>query len=157
MTEPLDDLDLAILDQIAAVHAAVDPPPPDLDLRVRFALDLGDLEVELARRTEDELVGPGARAAAERTRTITFEADSRTVMITIGERPDGLLRVDGWLAPAAPLRVELRFPDPQPARTELADEAGRFVFDEVERGLVQLLVHPPDDTGPQVVTPALTL
>jgi hypothetical protein len=115
------------------------------------------VEVELARRTEDELVGSGARAAAERTRTITFEAESRTVMITIGERPDGLLRVDGWLAPAAPLRVELRFPDPQPSATELADESGRFVFDAVARGLVQLLIHPSDDTGPQVITPALNL
>jgi hypothetical protein len=156
MTEPLDDFDLAILDQLAAVHAVVDPPPADLDLRVRFALDLDNIEVEVARRTEDVLVGSGARAA-ERARTVTFEADSRTVMITIGERPDGLLRMDGWLAPAAALRVELRFADPVPDRTVVADQAGRFVFDEVTPGLVQLLVHPLDDTEPQVVTPALTL
>ena len=156
MTEPMDDFDLAILDQLAAVHAVVDPPPADLDLRVRFALDLEDLEAELARRTEDVWVGSGARAS-ERARTVTFEADSRTVMITIGERPDGLLRMDGWLAPAAALQVELRFADALPNLAVLADDAGRFVFDAVSPGIVQLLVHPHDETGRQVVTPAITL
>jgi hypothetical protein len=156
MTEPLDDFDLAILDQLAAVHAVVDPPPADLDLRVRFALDLEDLEAELARRTDDVWVGSGARAS-ERARTVTFEADSRTVMITIGERPDGLLRMDGWLAPAAAVQVELRFADALPNRTVDADQAGRFVFDEIAPGIVQLLVHPGDETGRQVVTPAIKL
>jgi hypothetical protein len=156
MTEPLDDLDLSILDRVAAVHALVDPPPPDLDLRVRFAVALDQVDLEVARRTEDVLVGSGARSA-ERTRTVTFEADSRTVMITVVERPDGLVRLDGWLAPAGPLRVELRFPEPLPARTAIADEAGRFVFDEVAHGLAQLLVHPPDDAVPRVVTPSLAL
>jgi hypothetical protein len=156
MTDPLDDLDLSILDQVAAVHALVDPPPPDLDVRVWFATALDVVELEAARRTEDVLVGSGARAA-ERTRTITFEAHSRTVMITIMERPDGLVRLDGWLAPAGPLRVELRFPEPASARTAIADEVGRFVFDEVMHGLAQLLVHPSDDAAPYVVTPSLTL
>lgn len=156
MTDPMDDLDLSILDRIATVYALVDPPPPDLDLRVRFALAIEEIDVEVARRTGDVLIGSGARAA-ERTRTITFEADSRTVMITIVARPDGLVRLDGWLAPAGRLRVELRFPEPAPARTAVADEAGRFVFDGVEHGLAQLLVHPPDDAVPRVVTPSLAL
>ena len=163
MTDPsdaLDELDLSIVEQIAAVHGVLDPPPADLDARVRFALDLDRWEraggFEVARPAEEVLVGSGARAS-ERTRTITFEADSRTVMITIVERADGLVRLDGWLAPAAPLRVELRFPEPVPARTVQADEVGRFVFDEVVRGLAQLLVHPPDGAGPRVVTPSLAL
>ena len=151
-----DDRDLSMLDQIAAVHAIIDPPPADLVVRVQFALGLERLEFEVARRTTDLLVGSGARAA-ERTQTITFEADSRTVMVTLVERSDGLVRVDGWLAPPAPLRVELRFPEPTPARTVVADEAGRFVFDEVTHGLAQLLVHPPDAAAPRVVTPSLAL
>ena len=161
MTEPLDTVDQDILDRIAAVHAAVDPPPPELDLLVRFALDLeqADFELaefELARRTGDVLAGSGARAV-EQTRTITFEATGLTVMITLAERPDGLLRIDGWLAPAAPLRVELRFAEPLEPRVESADEAGRFVFDETPRGVAQFVIHPPDDTTSSVVTPALTL
>ncbi len=155
-TEPLDELDLLILDQLAAVHAAIDPPPADLDVRVQFALELDQLEIEVARRTDDALAGSGARAS-ERTQTMTFEAASRTVMITVVERPDGLVRIDGWLAPAASLTVELRFPEPIAARTEVADAVGRFVFDSVERGLAQLLIHSTDAGVPQVVTPSLVL
>jgi hypothetical protein len=161
MTEPedlpLDEVDLLILDRVAVVHALVDPPPADLDDRVRFALDLADLDVEVARLAEDELAGAGARAS-ERTRTITFDADSRTVMITIVERDDRLVRIDGWLAPAAALLVELRVPEPDRSRVVTADDTGRFVFDEVPHGLAQLLVHPAGDApGPRVVTPSLLL
>ena len=76
-----------------------------------FAIALDGLDAEVARLGEQLAVGSGARGS-ERTRTITFDADSRTVMITIADRPDGLVRIDGWLAPAAALRVELRVPEP---------------------------------------------
>ncbi len=154
---PLDDVDQAILAQVAALHALLDPPPADLDERVRFAVALADVEVEVARLTEDLLAGSGARGS-ERTRTITFDAASRTVMVTVVERPDNLVRIDGWLAPGEALRVELRLPEPAPARVTIADDNGRFVFDAVPHGLAQLLVHPADDGGaPRVVTPTLVL
>jgi hypothetical protein len=39
-----------------------------------------------------------------------------------------------------------------------ADEGGRFVFDEVPHGLVQLVVHPPQASDNLlVVTPSLKL
>jgi hypothetical protein len=147
---PIDDLDREILDRLARF----DPPPADLDERVLFALALDDLEIEVARLSAEQFTGSGARAS-ERTRTITFDADSRTVMITVVERPDNLVRIDGWLAPGGALRVELRSPEPAPARTVTADEAGRFVFDDVPHGLVQILVHAPGADGPRVVTPSL--
>jgi hypothetical protein len=154
---PLDDDDQAILDRVAAIHGLLDPPPADLDDRVRFAVALDSVDVEVARLSAQTLVGSGARGS-ERTRTITFDADSRTVMITIVDRPDGQVRLDGWLAPAAALRVELRFPEPAPARVLTTDESGRFVFDGVPHGLAQVLVHPPEGTGaPCVVTPSLAL
>jgi hypothetical protein len=154
---PLDDEDQAILDRLAAVDMLLDPPPADLDERVSFAIALDSLDVELARHTEQIIVGSGARNS-ERAQTITFDADSRAVMITIVDHADGLVRVDGWLAPAAAMRVELRLPEPAPSRTVTADTAGRFVFDGVPHGIAQLLVHPPEgDTSPRVVTPAFTL
>ena len=111
----------------------------------------------MARYRDEELVGSGARGS-ERTHTITFDADSRAVMITIAARPDSLVRIDGWLAPAAALQVELRLPEPAPPRVVTADAAGRFAFDGVPHGLAQLLVAPPEgDTSPRVVTPAFTL
>ncbi|MCM4080191.1 hypothetical protein [Paractinoplanes hotanensis] len=148
----MDPLDAEILDRIARF----DPPPPDLDDRVLFAVELGSPEAEVAHRAEETLVGSGARAAGERTRTITFDADSRSVMITVVDRPDNLVRIDGWLAPGAALRVELRRPEPAPARTVTADDTGRFVFDEVPHGLAQLLVHGDNGTA-RVVTPSLLL
>jgi hypothetical protein len=154
---PLDDEDQAILDRLAGVDTLLDPPPADLDERVSFAIALDSLDAEVARHTEQITVGSGARSS-ERTQTITFDADSRAVMITIVDQADGLLRVDGWLAPAAAMRVELRLPDPAPSRTVTADSAGRFAFDGVPHGIAQLLVHPPeDDISPRVVTPAFTL
>jgi hypothetical protein len=73
-------------------------------------------------------------------------------------REDPLGRIDGWLAPAAALQVELRLPEPAPPQVVTADAAGRFAFDGVPHGIAQLLVQPPGDgTSPRVVTPAFTL
>jgi hypothetical protein len=147
MTDPL-------LRAIAGVYGKLDPPPADLDDRVLFAIDLRDLDVEVARLEDDARAGTAARAT-ERTRTITFDAHSRTIMITVFEQPDGdRVRIDGWLAPADAVRVELRAPEPAPALVTMADETGRFVFDGVPHGLVQLLVG---TDGPIVVTPSLLL
>ncbi len=154
---PLDGEDKAILDRLAAIHGLLDPLPADLDERVRFAITLDEVEVEVARLGEDLLVGSGARTS-DRTRTITFDADSRTLMITVVDRADGLVRLAGWLAPSAALRVELRLPEPAPSQIVLSNDAGRFVFDGVPHGLAQLVVHAPEDgTAPRVVTPSLAL
>ncbi len=155
--QPLDADDQAVLDRVAEIHTLLDPPPADLDERVRFTIALDDVDAELARLAGEELVGSGARAS-ERTRTITFEADSRTIMIMMTDRPDGQVRLDGWLAPAAAMRVELRLPEPASSRTVTADETGRFTIDGVARGLAQLLVFPAEgDAAPRVVTPSLIL
>ncbi|WP_433291127.1 hypothetical protein ACQP2F_24685 [Actinoplanes sp. CA-030573] len=150
MTPGFDDLDRDILARIARD----DPPPPDLDERVLFALALADLEAEVATLAE---ATPALARAGERARTITFDSSSRTVMITIVERTDNLVRVDGWLAPGAALRVELRLPEPAAPRVVTADETGRFVFDEVPHGLAQLLIHPAATEATRVVTPSLQL
>lgn len=161
-SDPLDVTDQAILDRVRALHALLDPPPSDLDERVRFAIALENVDVEVARLVEDLLVGSGARGT-ERTRTITFDGESRTIMVTMVDTPDGRVRVDGWLAPAARLRVELRLagatPD-APATSEIvvSDDGGRFVFDGVAHGLAQLLVHPIDDgDAAHLATPSLVL
>jgi hypothetical protein len=153
---PLDADDLAVLDRLSAIHAVVDPPPADLADLVTFALSLSTMDGEIARLTEEALIGTGARSG-ERTRTVTFDADSRTIMITIVERADGLVRLDGWLAPAAASRVELRLPEPDGSREVTADETGRFVFDNLVHGLAQLIVDPAEAGGPRVITPSLAL
>jgi hypothetical protein len=163
--QPLDGTDHALLDQLASIYQRLDPPPADLDERVTFAIGLrdtefavalGDLNIEVARLAAQQPIG--AARASERTRTTTFDAQSRTIMITIVDRQNGLVRLDGWLAPADALRVELRFPEPAAPQVVTSDETGRFVFDQVPHGLAQLLVYPQEGAeGPRVVTPSLAL
>ncbi|MBB5872620.1 hypothetical protein F4553_006054 [Allocatelliglobosispora scoriae] len=162
MSEPegFDDLDGRILDGVRDLHDLLDPPPPDLADRVLFAMALANLDAEVARLQEDQLIGSGARGT-ERTRTISFDAETLTIMVTLVEMPDGLLRIDGWLGPAAPWRVELRLSDAAGAKSSLvvtADEGGRFVFPTVAHGLAQLVVHrDAGEARTDVVTPAVLL
>ncbi len=154
---PLDDDDQAILGRLAEVYALLDPPPGDLDERVSFAIELAGADAEVARLSERLAIGSGARGS-ERIRTITFDADSRAVMITVTDQADALVRIDGWLAPGAALRVELRMPEPAQPLNVIADAAGRFAFDGVPHGIAQLLVHPAaGDAAPRLVTPAFSL
>jgi hypothetical protein len=159
-----DDIDRAILGQLRDTYVLTDPPPAELDERVRFAIALENIDVEVARLQEDLLIGSGARGE-DRTRTITFDCDSLTIMITIVEIGDDRVRLDGWLAPAARRRVELRVAessvDGGRSRVVTTEDTGRFVFDDVGHGLVQLLVRPvgqtDDEPVPTVVTPSLLL
>lgn len=162
---PFDDLDIEIMDQIRAAYALADPPPAGLDDRVRFAIALENIDVEVSRLQAEVAVGSGARGA-ERTRTITFDSESLTIMVSIVETTEGQVRLDGWLAPAGALRVELRIaaahPEhPSASQEVVASDSGRFVFDGVTHGLAQLLVHPRIDSGvdlpSSVVTPSLVL
>jgi hypothetical protein len=161
-SEPLDSTDQAILDQVRALHSFLDPPPSDLNERVQFAIALENIDVEVARLVEDVLVGSGARGA-EGLRTITFDGGSRTIIITMADTPDGRVRLDGWLAPAAQLRVELRLAGATPnapatSESVMSDDNGRFAFDGVAHGLAKLLVHPIDDSDESsIVTPSLVL
>jgi len=168
--EPFDDVDASILADLHAFHSLTDPPPADLTERVRFAIaledvDLDGLDVVVSRLQDDLLVGSGARGA-ERTRTVTFDSDSLTIMVTITEAATGGVRLDGWLAPPGPLRVELRITRERTdsrgqSYTTTADDTGRFVFDGIIPGLAQILVHPTPESGvdlaSRVVTPSLLL
>lgn len=155
MTVPWDDLDAAIVTRIRALHSAVDPPPASLDERVKFALALQRFDLEVCRLQDDVLVGSGARAS-ERSRTITFDSASLTIMVSIAETSAGLVRLDGWLAPAQAVSVELRIASPKDSRRVFADESGRFVFDDVPHGLIQLIAHPNDDNPTQLSTSVVT-
>ncbi|GAA2514457.1 hypothetical protein [Pilimelia columellifera] len=154
--------DRALLDQLKGMWEATDPSPADLAERVLFTLQLEDLEVELMKLTDMPVLA-GARGA-EATTTITFNSPTLTVMLTVsGDRIDDdgqqLRRVDGWIAPAAALRVELRSASGSQRTT--ADADGRFSLDAVPGGLAQLRIEPTDGAavalGRPVVTPAVQL
>jgi hypothetical protein len=154
--QPLDDADLALLEEIAAAYTAADPVPAGLVDRVQFAMTLDALEAEIAQLTRmDELVGARAEAASE-VQTITFSSQSLTTMITVTPTGADRVRIDGWVADGAGVSIELRT---RAAHLQAsADEDGRFVFDDVPRGMAQFVLrHPESSALPPVVTPALEL
>jgi hypothetical protein len=159
MTE--DDLAAALLDadddgilaELARIYDQLDPVPDGLVERIGFTLTLADLEIELARLSAETREPVGARGE-ERVRTVTFSSDSLTAMVTVTPRDAGLYRIDGWLAPGAALRVELRT-DHGSLFTD-ADADGRFDFDALRGGLVQLVVHPTDGCGVRLTAPVVT-
>ena len=160
--EVLDEMDLAILAEVGDMYGTADPPPPDLDTWVLFALALTDVEDEVARLREETLTGSGPRGAL-RTRTLAFEATDLEIMIAVTEVSGGRARVDGWLVPPGAARVELRLAGGQPGaaatvtRTARADASGRFVIDGVRHAVAQLRVLPAAPGASGVVTSAFAL
>jgi hypothetical protein len=154
--EPIDDLDIAILRDIADVFTAIDPVPPGLVERVRFALALEDIDAEVSRMREELSV---AARGEEQSRTITFDSESLTIMITVSSATGTTVRLDGWLAPPGEHRVELRTTKGQLSTD--ADERGCFVLKQVPRGLAQLVVRTGGDRqtqqGRSVVTPSFVV
>jgi hypothetical protein len=143
--------DGAMLDQLRTMWEAVDPPPDDLVLRTLFLLELDNVEFELMSLRE-ALTADGARGV-ETASTITFASESLTIMVTVsgsGQRR----RLDGWIAPSAALRIELR--TTTGVREGVADADGRFVFTDVPSGLVQLVVHPTGGAAVRLVRPVAT-
>jgi hypothetical protein len=154
--QPLDEHDLAVLDQLAAAFSAADPVPAGLVDRLQFAITLDALHAEIAQLTRmDELVGARTEAASE-AQTVTFTSQSMTTMITITPAGADRVRIDGWAADGGGIVIELRTVESR-LQTQ-ADEDGRFVFEEVPRGMAQFVLRPPADSGlPPVVTPAIEI
>lgn len=155
-TEPHPQ-DARLLAQLRGMWERSDPPPPGLTERVSFVIALDDLDAEVMRLRDEVLQPVGARGT-ERVRTVTFGGTDVTVMLSIGPEQRGSHRIDGWVAPAAEVSVELRTAEGRQLET-VTDQQGRFVFDDVRSGLFQLVLHPtPASTAVldhDLVAPAL--
>jgi hypothetical protein len=152
----LPEEDAMLLAELSAVLELADPVPTGLADRVRFAMDLDDLEFEVAQwQREDRLVGVRGSTAPD---TITFTVGDLTVMVSLAPAVTGN-RFDGWLVPGGPHQVEVRVDGHEPATTQ-ADDGGRFALDEVPKGITQIVVHIAGSTGQRtrtVVTPTIML
>ena len=156
---PIDDADLQALDVLREIYEVGDPVPPSLLDRVKFAITLDDLEAEVAR-LQREAVPEFAAARSEdllKAQTVTFTSETLTTMVTITPLPSGRVRLDGWASPGGGLDVELRVGEV--THHTVADEDGRFVFEDVARGLAQFVLRPRGDGEPEnrVITPAIEL
>jgi hypothetical protein len=154
---PLDEVDLAILDDLREMYTAADPMPAGLIDRVQFAIALEDLDVEVFRLAEQPaLAATRGTEEEEEVCTVTFDSESLTIMVSVTSAEDGTVRLDGWLAPAAPHTIELRTSGT--ALIAVADDAGRFAISSVPHGLAQLVVEPAADrpASPRAARPVVT-
>ncbi|RZQ65223.1 carboxypeptidase regulatory-like domain-containing protein [Amycolatopsis suaedae] len=146
--------DAALLAGVGRYMDRIDAPPPGLVDRVQFALALDDLDVEVARWERADAL-TGVRSTVDQG-TITFTVSDLTVMVNltkIGRQH----RIDGWLVPAGPHRVEVRVADHGSVGTT-ADDGGRFVLEDVPAGTTQIVVHiGSDDARRTIVTPTVVL
>lgn len=152
-SEPLDEQDAELLADLARLYDLVDPVPAGLVDRVGFTLTLANLEIELASLSQELREPVGARGV-ETARTITFSGDTLSIMLTTTPTGRDSFRVDGWLAPGGSLRVELRCGGA--SRHTDADEDGRFEFEAVPKGLMQVVVHPTETCALQLRAPVVT-
>jgi hypothetical protein len=140
--EDLNPSDFALLNSIRSYYDKHDPVPEGLVERIQFDITLDALHTEVATLTLLDMATAGTRGAAtEAVRTITFSSESLTTMVTLTPLDDSTVRVDGWAAPGAGVRVDVLLPDGR--RSTYADEDGRFVFEGVPSGLAKFALYLP--------------
>jgi hypothetical protein len=148
--------DLRVLAQMANLYESLDPVPANLIERIQFGITLDALHAEIAElQRSGDLVGVRSSEATE-AQTVTFTSASLTTMVTITPMSADRVRLDGWAAPGAGFQVELRLVGE--SLNTVADDDGRFVFDDVPRGFAQFLLRPPPGGAQSpVVTPSIEL
>jgi hypothetical protein len=148
-------VDLHVLDQVAQLYDVLDPVPAGLVDRIQFGVTLDALHAEIAQlQRSGELAGVRGGGVGE-AQTVTFTSASLTTMVTITPIVADRVRIDGWAAPGAGVLVELRQIGGT-LRTQ-ADSDGRFVFEDVARGLGQFVLRGDEPSLSPVVTPSIEL
>lgn len=154
--EPIDDLDVATLRDVSRLYGTLDPVPGGLVERIKFGLTLDALHAEIAElQRSSDLVGVRSEATGD-VQTVTFTSGSLTTMITIAPTSGDRVRIDGWVAPGAGVAIELR--GVEGSRHTVADGDGRFVFDDVAKGLAQFVLRTSTEPDARpVVTPSIEI
>ena len=153
--QPLDDVDRTILDTVAEVFRTADPLPAGLTEDIKFALTVQAMHAEVAELQRLGAESALARSEYTRTQTMTFSAETLSVMVTLSPIDADEVRVDGWVTGCdAPVVVEIRG-EGRTVSTEVDDD-GRFTIDPVPRGLVRFVFLPEGDMRP-VITPSVEI
>lgn len=149
-TGTIDATDQAVLGTLRTALRHADPVPAGLVDRVTFAVALDEVWAEVAEITRMPAATAGVRGAATR-QTMTFSAGGTTVVVVVAPDGAGTVRLDGWVTPDTRSRVVVRMPGGQ---RETTVDDGRFAFDGIPGGMVQLVVDGPTGGGP-LITPTL--
>jgi hypothetical protein len=152
----IDEQDVRALSMLRTILQASDPVPTGLAERAKFAMSVAALEAEVAEITSTTAELAGVRSTQyDRAGTITFSSDHLTAMITLEAVVGGSVRLSGWVT-TGPTHVELR--ERSGTQETTTDDAGRFTFASVERGLVHLVMRRLDDPQSRpVITPAIEI
>ena len=148
-----DDRDL--LAQLRTMWERVDPPPAGLTDKLIVAIELDSLEFEyeLLALTQPADANAGARGQTDAS-TLTFGGDEITVMVHLTRLGAGRLRLDGWVAPATPARLEIRHQEG--ADESFVDASGRFSLADIPSGMTRLVLHPIGSSGHHLSMPFAT-
>jgi hypothetical protein len=151
----IDDIDIDNLHRMAQLYELLDPVPAGLVERIQFGITLDALHAEIAElQRSSDLVGVRSEEVTE-SQTITFTSAALTAMVTITALSADRVRLDGWVAPGDGVSVELRIGSD--VMGTICDADGRFVFDDVARGLAQFVLRVPDPDRLPVITPSVEL
>lgn len=152
----IDDVDAGVLRRTARIFDMLDPVPAGLVDRINFGLTLEALHAEIAvLQRGGELVGVRTETG-DGVQTVTFTSATLTTMITVTPSSGDQVRIDGWIAPGARVSVELRAQTG--SQQTVADDDGRFVFEDVLHGHAQFVLRAPGAAAARpVVTPTIEI
>jgi hypothetical protein len=97
---------------------------------------------------------PDGARGDELSRMITFDSESLTIMVSLHDNPNGTIRLDGWLSPAASHPIELH--TGMGLIVTSSDGDGRFAINQIPRGSAQLVVRPTGQAR-TISTPTIAL
>lgn len=151
--QPMDGLDVEILQQLHDLFDVIDPPPAGLAEEVVVAMSLAALDAEIAT-LQDQTELALRTAGASSTDAITFAGSSVQLMVSVSDDEDDTLRIDGWVTGGG-IRVELL--RGTEATEAVSDAHGRMVWRRVSHGQVRFVIHPPAPDSRPVLTPVIEL
>lgn len=150
-----------VFTDLADMWQARDPMPPGLVDKVLVALATEDVdaEYELLDLVERSRELHGTRAGSD-AMTVEFSGGPFSMLLHVTSVGEGHRRVDGWVAPAKPMRVSVR----QGAKTWDAAVSllGRFEFARLPVGLSRFWLHEAsgseaDDSSHLFATPTFEI
>lgn len=151
--EPMDEVDVDLLNQLSELFDVLDPAPDDLPDEIVFRISLAALDAELATFQDTSALALRAAGAAS-TDTVTFTSSAIQLMVSATDDVDDLLRIDGWVTGGG---VEVDLLQGTSSVTATSDAHGRLVWRGVQRGPVRFLIHPPAPEARPVLTPVIEL
>ena len=137
--------DAALFRELRRTWEQVDPVPVDLIDRMVAAVAADDLAQEYALLTLVETdAGVATRGDAD-TFTLQFSDGTTNVLVHLTAAEAGAHRIDGWVDGPATSVVLLQ----EGREQTVAVDGGRFAFEAVPKGMVQLRVvlDPATDAG----------